>query len=151
ILARGGSKGVPGKNIRPLAGKPLIVWSIEHALNARCVDAVYVSTDDAAIAQVSRDAGAQVIDRPAALSEDTASSESGLNHALEELEALGHPPTDIMFLQCAPPIRRHDDIDRAYATYREQGADSLLSVAPSHAFLWQLQDDGLAQAINYDP
>lgn len=151
ILARGGSKGVPGKNIRPLAGKPLIVWSIEQALASRCVDAVYVSTDDEKIAAMSLAAGAQVIERPAELANDTASSEAGLQHALEVLEARGTPASQVIFLQCTSPIRQPDDIDRAFATYQAQGADSLLSVSPSHAFLWTQGEDGFGHPVNYNP
>lgn len=84
IPARGGSKGLPRKNILPLCGKPLIAWSIEQA-RASQVDAVYVTTDDAEIASVSREWGAEVIDRPAELATDTASTEAALTHALGKI------------------------------------------------------------------
>ena len=82
IPARGGSKGVPRKNVLELAGKPLIAHSIEDALEAQAVDEVYVSTDDEEIAQVSRAYGAKIIERPDDLAGDTASSEVALIHAL---------------------------------------------------------------------
>jgi CMP-N,N'-diacetyllegionaminic acid synthase len=150
IPARGGSKGIPGKNIYPLAGKPLIVHSIEQALQSSCVTATVVSTDDNGIAQVSRDAGASVIRRPDDISGDTATSESALIHAIEALRTQeGHLPELAVFLQCTSPLRRMDDIDRAVGILLEQGADSLLSVSPSHRFLWAETAEG-AHSLNYD-
>ena len=88
IPARGGSKGIPGKNIKPFMGRPLVAHSIAHAMSASSVTHTVVSTDDAAIARVARDCGAMVIDRPADLSGDAASSESALTHAIETLRAV---------------------------------------------------------------
>jgi YrbI family 3-deoxy-D-manno-octulosonate 8-phosphate phosphatase len=88
IPARGGSKGLPRKNVLPLCGKPLISWAIEAALNAASIDRVFVSTDDAEIAAISEQAGASVIWRPAELASDTASSESALIHGLLEVGKL---------------------------------------------------------------
>lgn len=151
IPARGGSRGVPRKNVLPLAGKPLIQYSIEQALAAQGIDAVYVSTDDAEIAAVSGAAGAEVVMRPDALAGDTASSESALEHAVQAIsEVRGEQPDTIVFLQCTSPIRAADDLDNALALFRERGADSLLSVVESHRFFWR-ERDGLAQAVNYDP
>lgn len=152
IPARGGSKGLPGKNILPLAGKPLIVWSIEQALSASSVHGVYVSTDDDQIAVVARSAGAEVIQRPAELATDQASSEVALEHAIRTLVAGRHPDLEhITFLQCTSPLRRAEDLDRAFRIYKDKGADSLLSVSPSHRFFWRLGLDGFAQPVNYDP
>lgn len=150
IPARGGSKGIPGKNVYPLAGKPLIVHSIEQALQSRYVTKTVVSTDDDRIAQASRDAGASVIHRPENISGDTATSESALIHALETFRMQeGHLPELAVFLQCTSPLRRMNDIDRAVETLHEQGADSLLSVSPSHRFLWEETAKG-ARSLNYD-
>ncbi|UAJ72577.1 acylneuraminate cytidylyltransferase family protein [Synechocystis sp. PCC 7339] len=149
IPARGGSKGIPGKNIRPLVGKPLIVHSILDCRESRLVNQTLVTTDDPQIAAVARDYGAQIIDRPAELASDTASSEVALLHALLEIEKQGVEPELIVFLQCTSPLRTGQDIDWAIAQFREEGADSLLSVSPSHRFLWQ-KVDGQAQSINYD-
>ena len=93
IPARGGSKGVPRKNVRDVAGKPLIAWTVEAALCAKCVDTVAVSTDDAEIASVAERYGARVVRRPAEISGDEASSESALLHALQKLggDLLGEP------------------------------------------------------------
>ena len=149
IPARGGSKGIPGKNIKSLGGKPLIAHSILDALEAQQVDRIYVTTDDPEIAQVSTDYGASIIHRPAELANDTASSESALIHALTEIENSGIHPELIVFLQCTSPLRTGLDIDRAIEQMRAENADSLLSVSPSHRFLWHKVDNE-AQSINYD-
>jgi CMP-N,N'-diacetyllegionaminic acid synthase len=149
IPARGGSKGIPGKNLRPLAGKPLIAHSIIDAQEAQLVDQIYVSTDDREIASVSRSYGAEVIQRPIELATDTASSESALIHAIAEIEKTGVNPEVIVFLQCTSPLRTGADIDRAIEQFRQENADSLLSVSPTHRFLWH-HVNGVAESINYD-
>lgn len=149
IPARGGSKGLPGKNIRNLANLPLIAHSIMSAREANMVDKVYVSTDDRKIAEIAQDYGAEVIDRPEELANDTASSESALIHAVEQIEATGIELNLVVFLQCTSPIRTEEDIDNAIKKVTTEGADSLLSVSPNHRFLWQEVDD-VAQSINYD-
>ncbi|MEA5509375.1 acylneuraminate cytidylyltransferase family protein [Crocosphaera sp. UHCC 0190] len=149
IPARGGSKGVPRKNIRPLAGKPLIAHSILDAQEAQWVDQVYVSTDNEEIAEISATYGAQIIPRPPELANDTASSESALIHSLQYLETQGILPELMVFLQCTSPIRTGLEIDGAIAKLKQEQADSLLSVSPSHRFLWQ-EVDGVVQSINYD-
>ncbi|AFY47775.1 CMP-N-acetylneuraminic acid synthetase [Nostoc sp. PCC 7524] len=149
IPARGGSKGVPGKNIRVIKDKPLIAYSIQDAQEANLVDKVYVSTDDPEITSVSRNYGAEVIERPIELATDTASSESALIHALTEIEKISVNPELVVFLQCTSPLRTGSDIDRAIEQLRSENADSLLSVSPTHRFLWH-QVNGVAQSINYD-
>lgn len=149
ILARGGSKGVLRKNIRSLDSKPLIAHSILDAKESRLIEYVYVSTDDSEIAEVARQYGAEIIQRPIELADDTASSESALIHALSEIEQKTAPPDLIVFLQCTSPIRTGNDIDRAIAKLQTENADSLLSVSPSHRFLWE-EVDGVARSINYD-
>ena len=150
IPARGGSKGIPRKNVLPLAGKPLVVHSIEQALNSSRVSRVAVSTDDEEIARVSEAAGAVVVWRPAEISGDKASSESALIHALHELDAKEqYRPDFVVFLQCTSPLRSRGDIDVAIGKLLDQEADSLLSVSPSHRFLWA-EVDGKATSLNYD-
>lgn len=149
IPARGGSKGVPKKNVRILAGKPLLAHSILDAKQAKLIEKVYVSTDDPEISEISRENGAEVIHRPNELASDTASSETALVHGLEEIEKTGISPDLIVFLQCTSPIRTGADIDGAIAKLQVDKADSLLSVSPSHRFLWE-EVDGIAKSINYD-
>lgn len=149
IPARGGSKGVPRKNVLPLVGRPLLAWTIEAALRAQSVDRVYVSTDDDEIAQVSIAAGAEVINRPNDLASDSASSESALLHALDVLEgSLGALPSYTTFLQCTSPLTVPSDIDGVLACLQD-GADSALAVTPFHHFLWSETYDG-AEGINHD-
>ncbi|AFZ36134.1 N-acylneuraminate cytidylyltransferase [Stanieria cyanosphaera PCC 7437] len=149
IPARGGSKGLPGKNIRNLSNKPLIAHSIIDAKEAEFIDKVYVSTDDSEIAEISREYGAEIINRPDELAGDTVSSESALSHAVEQIESTGVAIDLVVFLQCTSPIRTGIDLDNAIKKVKTEGADSLLSVSPSHRFLWQ-EVDGIAQSINYD-
>ncbi len=150
IPARGGSKGIPGKNVKILAGKPLIVHSIEQCLAASMIDLVFVTTDDQNIASVSSDAGAHIIQRPVDISGDTASSESALIHALGQIRKEGFDPEVVFFLQCTSPVRPAGCLDRAYSQIIERQADSLLAVSPSHSFLWERGSDNKAIAINYD-
>ena len=145
IPARGGSKGVPRKNVKLLAGKPLIGWSIEAALAAASISQVLVSTDDAEIAAVATAFGAGVINRPADISGDTASSESALLHALEQVN-----PQITVFLQCTSPLTTADDIDGTVAALLNQQADSALAVTPFHYFLWDSTGSQDATGINHD-
>ena len=138
IPARGGSKGVPGKNLRPLAGKPLITWSIEQALAAERVADTVVSTDDPHIADVARSAGARVpFLRPAELATDTAPTEPVMRHALEMMESREGSYDAVLLLQPTSPLRLRGTIDRAIDEFQASGADSLLGVVESHAFFWQ--------------
>ncbi len=150
IPARGGSKGIPRKNIKLLAGKPLIAYTIEHALQAKSVSRVIISTDDAEIEKVSIDCGAEVVKRPAEISGDTASSEVALLDVLEQLKQKeGCQPELVVFLQCTSPIRSPNDIDKAVKTLQDDKSDSLLSVVESHRFFWRKTADGV-ESINYD-
>lgn len=146
IPARGGSEGIPGKNIKVLHGKPLIAYTIESALNTDEIDHVYVSTDNADIAAVSRQYGAQVIDRPADISGAKASSEAALLHALNKVD--GNVEL-VVFLQATSPMRRNDDISRAIQQLRQENADSLFSANEVHGFVWRLQPEG-AQSFTFD-
>lgn len=150
IPARGGSKGIPRKNIRLLAGKPLVAHTIEHALRARRVNRTVVSTDDAEIAKVAHQYGAEVVMRPPELATDTASAEPVLLHVLSFLEQTeGYTPSLVVFLQPTSPLRQPDDIDNAINTLNVAGADSLFSCCRSHNFYWRLED-GQPVSANYD-
>ena len=150
IPARGGSKGIKGKNIRQVAGLPLLAHSVKHAVEAAHVDTCYVSTDDQSIAEVAQQFGAKIIHRPAEISGDVASSESALTHALEEIRSGDRvEPGLVVFLQCTSPVRTAADLDRAIDTLRAENADSLISVAPFHRFTWEITANG-AESTNYD-
>jgi len=151
IPARGGSKGIPGKNLRPVAGAPLVAHAIRAACGARSVDRVIVSTDDDAIAAAARGAGAEVVRRTADISGDTASSESALLHALEFLAAAeGRRPELLVFMQCTAPLTLPEDVEAAVRALRENGADTAFTVAPFHGFVWRAAPDGSAVGVNHD-
>jgi CMP-N,N'-diacetyllegionaminic acid synthase len=136
IPARGGSKGVPGKNVRALAGKPLIAWTIETALAARgCFHRIVVSTDDPAIAALARRYGAEApFLRPAELATDTSPMLPALQHAVRFVEDSDAIRLDwIMLLQPTAPFRSPEDIAAALALARAGGADSIISVERVHA------------------
>jgi CMP-N,N'-diacetyllegionaminic acid synthase len=130
IPARGGSKRVHRKNLRPLAGHPLLAYSIAAAREAGCFSGVYVSTEDAEIADVARTYGAAVIDRPAAFARDDAPDILWLRHALD---VLGNPPmVTWALLRPTSPFRTAETIRRAFRqfTLPDQTADSLRAVEP---------------------
>lgn len=137
IPARGGSKGVPRKNLRDLAGKPLIVWTIEQALAVPELD-VLVTTDDEEIAAVARSAGARVPWlRPADLAEDTTPTEPVVRHAIGQVTQESGRPDAVMLLQATSPLRREDTLARALREFRATDVDSLVGVVPQAPFLWQ--------------
>lgn len=151
IPARGGSKGIPGKNLKRIQGKTLVARTVAAARGARCVARVFVSTDDAAIAAAAAQAGAEPIARPAALAGDTASSEAALLDALERLQAAGQALPDItVFLQCTSPFTTAEDIDGTVAALLRAEADTAHTVTESHGFLWRIGPDGAATGVNHD-
>lgn len=129
IPARGGSKGVPGKNIRPLCGKPLLAYTAESALAAETLSRVVLSTDDEAIAGVGRELGLEVpFMRPAELAQDASPTLPVVRHALMELAAEGDDFDAVCLLQPTNPLRRRSDIDGSVRLLIDTGADSVVSV-----------------------
>lgn len=128
VLARGGSKGIPHKNIYPIHGKPMIVYTIEEALKSKYIDAVFVSTDDEQIASVAKEHGAEIIIRPQDLSEDSTPSAVSAIHSLKEI---GRHRRDAFFvmLQCTSPLRKYEDIDAAIEKYMSRETKCLASVS----------------------
>ncbi len=148
IPARGGSKGVPGKNIREIAGKPLIAWSIEQAKCVPEIDHVVVSTDSDLIADIAHRHGAEVpFMRPATLAEDSTATEPVLLHALSWYEENAHAPDAVILLQPTSPMRRPGSLALAIAKFESERADSLLSVCENHHFFWT---DSLQPRALYD-
>lgn len=137
ITARGGSKGLPRKNVLELHGKPLVVWTIEAALRAKEIKQTVVTTDDAEIAQTARNAGAQVIDRPARLASDSARSQDALAHALHTLNAIAHHE-EFLLLQPTSPLRDAQHIDALILQARAQQAGSALSVTAAAHHPWKM-------------
>ncbi len=151
IPARGGSKGIPRKNILPLLGKPLIAYNIEQARRSRLVSRVVVSTDDAEIGAAAVHYGAEVVWRPAEISGDSASSELALLHTLEHLQQVeGYQPDLLVFLQCTSPLTLAEDIDGTIQAMLDQAADSALAAIPFHYFIWQAGESGEATGVNHD-
>ena len=131
IPVRGGSKGTPKKNIREICGKPLIAWTIEAAKESRSLDRFVVSTEDPEIAGISREWGAEVIDRPAGLATDTATTLSVLKDLLTKVNA-----DTIVLLQCTSPVRTPGLIDTCIKKYQETGADVVASGFLCNLFEW---------------
>jgi YrbI family 3-deoxy-D-manno-octulosonate 8-phosphate phosphatase len=147
IPARGGSKGVPAKNLAPVGGVPLVARAVRECLAAPLVTHVVVSTDDHAIAAAARESGAEVVLRPAAIAGDTATSEAAVLHALDAHEALHGASVDVVLLvQCTSPFILREDIDGVTRALVEHGADTALTVAPFHGFVWRDTTDELADA-----
>ena len=150
IPARGGSKGIPGKNIKPLRGKPLIHYNIKAALESNLVARVVVSTDDEGIAKASRDSGAEVIMRPKSISGDKASSEDALIHVLNELKQKeNYVPDVVVFLQCTSPLTLSEDIDGTVAVLNKENADSAFSASLFYHDVWRIDEFG-AEGINHN-
>ncbi|MFE3770582.1 cytidylyltransferase domain-containing protein [Streptomyces sp. NPDC059122] len=145
IPARGGSKGVPAKNLAAVGGVPLVARAIRECRAARLVTDVVVSTDDAGIAAAARGAGAVVIARPGEIAGDTATSEAAVRHAMDAYEAeQGRPVDAVLLVQCTSPFLTSEDIDAVAAAVVEAGADSALTVAPFHGFVWRDADAAVA-------
>lgn len=144
IPARGGSKGVPRKNIRDLAGKPLIYWTIKAALDSGMVDRLVVSTEDDEIAEVAKAHGAEVIKRPLELASDTALTEPVMHHVLDELEKEGYVPDYVSLIQCTSPFLTSEVVRGVYEKLINNPLkyDSCGTYyKPHYAFRWKKTDD----------
>lgn len=151
IPARGGSKGIPRKNLARVGGRTLLARSIAAAGSSVYRPRIVVSTDDDAIADEARRAGALVIRRPAGISGDNASSEMALTHVLDTLEREErYRPEVLVFLQCTSPFTTGGDIDGVVDLIVREGADSALAVAPFHYFVWRPAGDAGWAGINHD-
>ncbi len=147
ILARGGSKRIPRKNVLPMAGKPMIAWTVECALHTKGLQPVIVSTDDAEIAEISRSLGANVpFLRPETLASDSATSADVVLHLLDWLFQGGKPaPEFLLLLQPTSPLRIPSDIEGCITLQNEKRADAVVSVCKSShpvSFLKHVNDDG---------
>jgi len=152
ILARGGSKGLPQKNLLQFSGKPLLAWSILQATGSRKVSKVYVSSDSNEILKIAQDYGAEAILRPSTLSGDQASSESGWLHAIDYItQKTGICPPAVIALQATSPLRETSDIDGAIERFEKEMADSLFSDAVlDDPCVWS-DEDGVLKGKTFDP
>jgi len=147
IPARGGSKGIPRKNVKDLSGKPLIAWTVEQALGSKMIDRVVVSTDDLEIANVAKEAGAEVpFLRPDKLASDESTTESAMIHCLDWLlENESYTPELTVLLQATSPVRSIGAIDEALTYFNKGRFDSLLSVSEFWHFLWRDSSKPIAE------
>ena len=151
IPARGGSKGIPRKNVLPMGGVPLVARAVLAARAASRVDAVYVSTDDPEIAHIAESYGARVVIRPAGISGDEASSEAALLHALAAMKKTdGFEPEVLVMLQCTSPFTIGAEIDQAVAALDDPRFAAALSVVEDHGFVWAIDGGGNGIGVNHD-
>jgi len=151
ILARGGSKGIPKKNIIDFCGKPLIVWTIEQLQLAKGIDSIWVSSDSEEILSISQSCGLETIYRPADISSDTATSESGWLHALTVIEKEKGEADIIVAPQVTSPLREPSDFEKGIEAFIAQGCDSLFSSCVIEDLLiWEQGVKGTLKNINYD-
>jgi CMP-N,N'-diacetyllegionaminic acid synthase len=151
VAARGGSQGIPRKNLIDLCGKPLLAWTIEQANAALGIDLVAVSSDSEEILATAERFGAVGVKRPEGLSGATAPSEAAWRHAFDALDPVRGPFTRIVALQATSPIREAADLSAALAQYERDELDSLLSVCEVRDYFnWRIGPDGAPEAVNYD-
>ena len=151
ILARGGSKGIPGKNIIDFCGKALLAWTIEQCLEAKSVHSVWVSSDDKKILAVAEKYGAQFIERPAEISDDFATSESAWLHAVNYFEQCGLTTEVLLAPQVTSPLRTSGDIEKSIAIFENEKLDSLFSASIAEdLYYWERANDGRLSSVNYD-
>ncbi|ONK11933.1 N-acylneuraminate cytidylyltransferase [Streptomyces sp. MP131-18] len=150
IPARGGSKGVPGKNLAPVGDAPLITRAVRECRATRLLTSVVVSTDDPGIAASAHAAGAEVIERPTEISNDTATSEAAVLHAMGVYEERHGVTVDVVLLvQCTSPFLTREELDGVAAAVLD-GADSALTVAAFHGYIWREAGHTGGHGVNHD-
>ncbi|MDC0597158.1 acylneuraminate cytidylyltransferase family protein [Candidatus Pseudothioglobus singularis] len=150
ILARGGSKGIPKKNIISFCGKPLLAWTIEQCLKAKYISNVWVSSDDDDILDVAEQYGAKKIKRPQDISADTSTSESAWLHAIDYLTDNNIKIDVVLAPQVTSPLRETIDINNAITKFIENNYDSLFSASiTDDLYFWEESKSGI-NSINYD-
>jgi CMP-N-acetylneuraminic acid synthetase len=146
VTARGGSKGVPGKNIAPIGGKPLIAWTVEKAMQSGAIERLIVSTDDPAIADAARRAGAEVpFLRPPELAQDDTPHLPVIQHAVAHQRAAGYGASHVVVLQPTSPLVAADDIAGCVRLAKSRGAAAVVSVTRFHghpSWLMRIEADG---------
>lgn len=152
IPARGGSTGIPRKNLARVGGKPLVVRAIEQALATASIDRVIVNSEDREIQTVASQAGAEVMDRPEEFVHDTTTQEVDrlLRWCVLELEARSQQVEIVVLLYPTSPLRRVETIESAVRLVRDGGYDSVLSLYEDSTYLWRREGD-VVRPTNYDP
>ena len=146
IPARGGSKGIPKKNIKLLNGIPLIAHSIEYAQSSQHIDNIIVSTDSEEIKNIALKYKVNTINRPENISGDDATTESVIDHTLNQLS---NKPDIIILLQPTSPLRPDRSLDKALNIFLKTNCDSLLSISPTHRFFWNLSNNIIKPEYDY--
>jgi N-acylneuraminate cytidylyltransferase len=144
VPARGGSRTVPNKNVRPLDGKPLVGWPIDVALETDAVDRVVVSTDDERIAGTAREFGAEVLDRPPELAADDSLVIDAIRHAVETLASRGETAQYMVLLEPTSPLREPRDVERCLDRLSGEALDSVATFTEAEVNphrIWRLDDD----------
>lgn len=150
IPARGGSKGIPMKNLSILNDKPLLFYTINAAFNSKYITRTIVSTDHEDIASYAQQMGAEIIKRPRNLSGDKIAIEPIMSHVLCHLKKEDYKPELIILLQNTSPLRTAKHIDESIVLLRKKKFDSILSVSKSHHLFWA-KHNLKASPINYNP
>ena len=138
IPARGGSKGIPGKNIKLFNGIPLIIYSIEYAQSIIPNSHIFVSTDCSEIKKIVKNSHVNIIDRPENISGDNALTESAISHTLKNI---GFTTKNIILLQPTSPLRPKNSLSKIIEHFEKNKFDSLLTISPSHRFFWEINND----------
>jgi len=152
IPARGGSKGIPLKNIVLINKKPLLYYTVKASLKSKLVTRTIVSTDDEHISKVAKALGSEVIKRPKKLANDHISLEPSISQILDHLKKIeNYKPDIILILQNTSPLRNSKHIDEALTLLKKRNYDSVLSGFSYYTFLWKKRKDSTVKPLNYNP
>jgi len=151
IPARGGSKGIPMKNLKVLNGKHLLDYSIESASDSKLINRIIVSSDNHIILERAKKMGVETVKRPKRISSDLSTIESAMEHCLEHLNRKEkYVPDLIVLLQNTSPLRTARHVDEAISLFLKNRYDSILSGYSSHHFIWRRKNNKVVP-VNYDP
>ena len=147
IPARGGSKGVPKKNIKKFLDKPLLEHSIEYAKNCDYIDQIILTTDDLKIKKIGEKYNITIVDRPSKISGDTATTESAIKHIIETINFSEN--TVFVLLQPTSPLRPKKSLEKMIELFNKNQYDSLLTISPIHPLTWKIESNNLNCMYNY--
>ena len=147
IPARGGSKGVPKKNIKKFLGKPLIEHSINYAKESKYIDKIILTTDDKEIKKIGKDNNITVVDRPKEISGDKATTESAIEHVISLFEF--SIDTTIILLQPTSPLRPKKSLDKMIKIFNKELYDSMLTLSPIHPLAWKINNKKIECMYDY--
>jgi N-acylneuraminate cytidylyltransferase/CMP-N,N'-diacetyllegionaminic acid synthase len=152
VPARGGSKRLTNKNVLPLAGKPLLKWTLDAAIASGAIDLIAITSDDDKVLAIARDSGVEAIARPAALATDTATTVDAIIHAIETLAVSGKRSKRVMVLQPTSPLRSAEDIRTAASNHKLDSHRSMISICEvDHPTAWcgRLSDEGRLVGVDF--